>query len=305
MTHDDSNMLTVTKRGISPLVKRGAWMPSLPIPASVYDDLRSYMYTLIDEKRWASRQPKDIVDEIINLNVDGTEDPRFYSLDMDGEYYKRVLEESGGDYDPEWCSEDYPVPSNEKRRFAFSTMRRAVNTYRFNILEAFKEDLAPYIQEALVEAIKSAGKDPKILKIILDALKPGEKVNRDDSKDTPTSEYAEVRDRIGVGGDATKRTNLTSGGLGRPGHEDTVRDNTGERGRPAAGVVSRRGDSGLDGPPNVYEVDGGPYAFTALPSEDDILDYGREYLDDTEEPEHCDTDKLGGIEADEKSDGDD
>ncbi len=274
MTHDDSNMLTITERGTSPMVKRGAWVPNVPIPEEVIDDLRHYLYGLIEQKQWASRSMKDIVTEIIEANNNGTDEPRFYSVDEDG----------------------------TKRRLVYSTMRRAVHTYKFNLLEAFKEDLSPYIQEAIVEAMKNAGKDPKILKVILDALKPGEKVNRDDSKDTPTDEYAEVRDRLKLGGDAAKRANLTSGELGRPGYEGTVRDNTGERGRPAAGVVSRRVDTGLDGPPNIIEVERGPYPDSTWLFEDYIPDDGGEHLGDTEESEHSGADKLGGVEVDEESD---
>jgi len=274
MTHDDSAMQTVTTMGTSELIKRGSWVPNVPIPEDVVDDLRHYLYGLIEQKKWASRSMKDIVTEIIGANEEGTDEPRFYSVDETGKKYRLV----------------------------YATMRRAVHTYRFNLLEAFKEDLSPYIQEALVEAMKNAGKDPKILKIILDALKPGEKVKNDESKNPSTTEYDEVRKRLRLGGDASKRANLTSGGLGRPGHEGAVRDDTGKRGRPAAGVVPRRNDPGMDGPANIIEVEGGPYPNPSWLFEDYIPDDGGEYLGDTEEQEHSSSDKLGSPETDEESD---
>jgi len=102
-----------------------------------------------------------------------------------------------------------------------------------------------------------------------------------------------------------KRTGSVTAGLRAFGYAGPMRDDISKRRRLAARVVPGPSDSGLDGPPNIIEVDGGPYAFAALPSQDDVLDYGREYLVDTDEPEHSNADELGSVEIDEEGNGQD
>ena len=279
MTHETDDNGKVPKDSLAPRVKKGSAMPNINLPDGVADDLRAFIFNLIDNKEWAGRSDKQLAADITNADEEGTDEPRFYTLE-----------------------------DKEKVRLKFETVKLLLRTYRHRSLEVFREDLMPYIQEAVVEVIKTAGSKPANLKIILDALGIGKEVkNKDDStgKNTPSPTYTEVRKRIGLDGDAPKRTRGVTTGLRTLGYEDTVRDDSGKRRRPAAGVVPRRSDTGLDGPPNVIEVDGGPYAFAAFPSQDDILDYGREHLVDTEEPGYSDTDKLSGAEVDEKGDGQD
>ena len=263
----------------APVVKKGSCMPNIPLPEEVADDLRSYIFELIDTKKWAGRSIREIAGDIINADEKGTDKPRFYTVDN----------------------------NNNRKRLNLETTRRLLNTYRHRSLDVFKDDLMPYLQEAIVEVIKTAGKKPSNLKLILEGLQLGNKEQENDNtgKDTPSPTYAKVREQIGLDGDAAKRTRPITQGLRALGHEDTVRDDTGERGRSAAGVVSGRSDPGMDGPPNIIEVDGGPFAFAAFPSQDDILHYGGEYLGDAEEPEHSDTDELSSPEADEEGDGKD
>ena len=282
MTQGTDNNGKIPEDSIAPRVKKGSAMPNVEFPEGVADDLRTFIFDLIDKKEWAGRSDRELTADIINADEDGK--ARFYT-----------------------------VEDGERVRLKFETVKLLLRTYRHRSLEVFKEDLMPYIQQAVVQVIKTAGSKPANLKIILDALGIGkESKNKDDNtrEDTPSAPYSKVPPGLGDGrkrleGDVPKRTDKITEGLRALGHEDIVRDDISERRRPAAGVVPGRGDTGMDGPPNIIEVDGGPYAFAAFPSQDDILDYGGEHLGDTEEPGYSDTDKLSGTEVDEKGDGQD
>lgn len=261
-------------------VKKGTCIPDIALPEEVADDLRRYIFNLIDTKKWAGQSDRKIAGDIINADEDGTDSPRFYTLFGD-----------------------------ERERLSLTTVRKLLKTYRHKTLEVFKEDLMPYLQEAIVEVIKTAGQKPANLKIIVDALGIGKEAKDVQPKpDTPTPAYLKIPKGLGDGrrrleANAPKRTSTVIAGLRAFGYEGLVRDNISKRRRLAARVVPRRDDPGMDGPPNIIEVDGGPYAFTAIPSEDDVLDYGREHLDNIEKPEHRNPDELSGVEADEKGDG--
>ena len=283
MTPDEKDNGKLPEHVVAPRVKTGDCMPNINMPEEVADDLRAYIFELINTKQWAGRSDRSIAGEIINEDKEGTDEPRFYTLE-DG----------------------------EPKRLKLETLRMLLKTYRHRSLEVFKEDLMPYIQEAIVEVIKTAGSKPANLKMILDALQLGKKESEDNGhkEDTPSPAYAKISEKLGHGrkrleGDVPKRTSSVTTGLGLLGYEDTVRDDPGKRRRPATGVVPGRDDPGMDEPPNIIEVDRGSDAPPSFTSEDYVLDYGGEYLVDTEEPEHSDTDELGGTEVDEKGDGDD
>ena len=274
---DDNEKLPVPMRQ---RVKKGSCLPRVDLPEEVADDLRSYIFKLIDTRQWAGKSDRVLAGDIINADEKGTELPRFYT-----------------------------IVDDERQRLSFEATRRLLKTYRHRSLEIFGEDLVPYIQEAIVEVIKTAGQKPANLKIILDALGVGkEKKNAESEPDTPSSAYLKASEGMRGGkkrleANVPKRTGAVTSGLRSFGYEGLMRDDISKRRRLAARLVPGRDDPGMDGPPNIIEVDGGPYAFTALPSEDDILDYGREYLVDIEEPECSNADELSGSEVDESSNG--
>jgi hypothetical protein len=264
-------------------VKKGSCLPRVDLPEEVADDLRSYIFKLIDTKRWAGKSDRVLAGDIINADEKDTELPRFYII-VDG----------------------------ERQRLSFEATRRLLKTYRHRSLEIFGEDLVPYIQEAIVEIIRTAGQKPANLKIILDALGVGKEIKnaKPDESDTPSSAYIKASEGMRGGqkrleANVPKRTDSVTSGLRAFGYEGLMRDDISKRRRLAACLVSGRDDTGMDGPPNIIEVDGGPYSYPTLSSQDDILDYGREHLGDTERPEYSDVDKLGSIEVDERSDGND
>ena len=283
---DDNGKLPVPTRQ---RVKKGGCLPRVDLPEDVADDLRSYIFKLIDTRQWAGKSDRVLAQGIINADEEDTELPRFYTI---------VKEEDDG-------------VTGERQRLSFEATRRLLKTYRHRSLEIFGEDLVPYIQEAIVEIIRTAGQKPANLKIILDALGVGkEKKNAEPEPDTPSSAYIKASEGMRGGqkrleANVPKRTDSVTSGLRAFGYEGLMRDDIIKRRRLAACLVSGRDDTGMDGPPNIIEVDGGPYSYPTLPSQDDILDYGREYMGDTERPEYSNVDKLGGIEVDERSDGND
>ena len=264
-------------------VKSGSCIPRVPLPEEVADDLRRFIFDLIDTKQWANRSDRELAGDIINADEKGTELPRFYT-----------------------------IVDDERKRLSFDAVRRLLKTYRSRTLEIFGEDLIPYIQEAIVEIIRTAGSKPANLKIILDALGVGKEIKdvKSGESDTPSTAYLKVPKGMGdarkrLEANVPKRTGAVTSGLSSFGYVGLMRDDIIERRRPSAGLVPGRDDPGMDEPPNIIEVDGGPYSYPTIPSQDDILDYGREYLGDIEQPEHSDADKLGGIAVDEESDGND
>ena len=155
---DDNGKLPVPTRQ---RVKKGSCLPRVDLPEEVGDDLRGYIFNLIDTRQWAGTSDRVLAGDIINADEKGTELPRFYTI-VDG----------------------------ERKRLSFEATRRLLKTYRHRSLEIFGEDLVPYIQEAIVEIIKTAGQKPANLKIILDALGVGkENKNAKSEPDTPSSAY--------------------------------------------------------------------------------------------------------------------
>lgn len=273
---DDNGKLSVARRSY---VKAGSCLPGVSLPEEVADDLRRFIFDLIDTGRWAGRSDRELARDIINADEKGTELPRFYTV-VDG----------------------------ERKRLSFETTRRLLKTYRHRSLEIFREDLMPYIQEAIVEVIKTAGKKPANLKIILDALGLGkEHKDAKPEPDTPSSAYLKVPKGMGDGqkrleANVPKRTGSVDAGLRAFGYEGLMRDDISKRGRLAARVVPGRDDTDMDGPPNIIEVEGGPYPNPSWLFEDYIPDDGGKYLGDIEEPEHSRADKLSSSETDEESD---
>lgn len=263
-------------------VKKGSCLPNIPLPEEVADDLRRFIFDLIDTKQWANRSDRELAGDIINADEKGTELPRFYTI-VDG----------------------------ERKRLSFETTRRLLKTYRSRTLEIFKDDLVPYLQEAIVEVIKTAGKKPANLKIILDALGVGKETK--DVKpepDTPSSAYLKASEGMGTGqrrleANVPKRTGAVISGLRAFGYEGLMRDDISKRRRLAARVVPRRDDTDMDGPPNVYEVEGGPYPNPTWLFEDYIPDNRGDNLGCAEEPEYSSADKLSSLETDEESDAGD
>lgn len=280
MTQDNNENGKLPEKIMRQKVKSGSCIPRVPLPRDIADDLRRFIFDLVDTKQWANRSDREIAGDIINADEEGTELPRFYT-----------------------------IVDDERKRLSFDAVKRLLKTYRHRTLEIFKEDLVPYLQEAIVEVIKTAGSKPANLKIILDALGVGKEKKEDveTESDTPSPAYIKISERMGsvrkrLAANVPKRTDSVVAGLRAFGYEGPMRDDFIKRRRPSACVVPGGGDPGMDAPPNIIEVDGGPYAFAAFSSQDDILDYGREYLGNTEEPGHSDTDKFGGVEADEKGD---
>jgi len=260
-------------------VKKGSCLPRIDLAEDVADDLRSYIFELIDTKQWAGVSDRELAQGIINADEEGTDLPRFYTI-VDG----------------------------ERERLSFSATQRLLKTYRHRSLEIFGEDLVPYIQQAIVEVIKTAGQKPQNLKIILDALGVGkEKKDVKPEPDTPSSAYLKASEGMGAGrkrleANVPKRTGSVVSGLRAFGYEGLMRDDISKRRRLAARLVSRRDDTDMDGPPNIIEVEGGPYPNSTWLFEDYIPDHGGDDMGGAEEPEHSGVDKLGGVEADEESD---
>ena len=119
----------------------------------------------------------------------------------------------------------------------------------------------------------------------------------------PTTEYLEVCKRLGLECYAVQGTDSDFTWAGPQGHDSALRDDTGERGGHTDGVVSYPDDPGMDAPPNIIEVEGGPYPRATWFFEDYLYDDGGKYMGDSTEPEYSDSDELGGVKADGKSDG--
>ena len=277
MTQDSNDKMPIPSRQ---KVKSGSCIPRVDLSEEVADDLRRFIFDLIDTKQWANRSDRELAGDIINADEKGTELARFYTM-VEG----------------------------ERKRLSFDATRRLLKTYRSRTLEIFKDDLVPYLQEAIVEVIKTAGSKPANLKIILDALGVGKepKDAKSDEPDTPSSAYLKIPKGMGdarerLEANVPERTGAVTSGLRTFGYEGLMRDDFIKRKRPPTGVVSGRDDPGMDEPANVIEVDGGPYSYPTKPSEDDLFNYGREYLGDTEQPEYSDSDELGGAATDESSD---